>query len=120
MAATRLIFISLFLCLFIISTHIADANEGELPLKRGPRQGFEKESAAADDEEKTSDEEDEEDWEEEEEEDIEVPPMEAGQTLGTINWSTPDLSDDYHSPHLPGDMKCDACTILTFMVKFFD
>ena len=100
----------------ISAKHTAEANEGELPLKRGPRQGFEKEAPVDEDEDKLSDEEDEEDWEEEEEEDIEVPPMEAGQTLGTINWSTPDLSDDYHSPHLPSDMKCDACTILTTMV----
>lgn len=102
--------------------HLADAQEeGDMPLKRGPRQGFEKDVPPArkmddlEDEEGIFDFEDDEEDEEEEEEQPRRPP---GESLGTINFSTPDLDDeDYHSPHLPPAMKCDACNILTEMMK---
>ncbi|XP_071479302.1 marginal zone B- and B1-cell-specific protein-like [Diadema antillarum] len=114
---TRCIFLLAFLLLCLISIHVASAQEGDVPLKRGPRRGFEKDSPPTNDFEEEWDPE-EGDEEEEEEEEEEVPARPPGeQSLGTINFSTPDLDDEeYHSPHLPGAMKCDACSILTHMM----
>nr|XP_054773111.1 marginal zone B- and B1-cell-specific protein-like [Lytechinus pictus] len=113
MKANRFICFTILLSFCLMSANVVYAQEeeeeGTLPLKRGPRKGFEREEEEEFEDDFTD--------EEEEEEEEEAPPRPPGESLGTINFSTPDLDDeDHHSPHLPSSLKCDACHILTHMM----